>query len=441
MSIYSRYKKIIVLGAGITGLSCVNYFISLNIFPRLNDSRNLNKDIVPKGIEFFFGYFKKIWILNSDLIVISPGISSFHPYIIESKNKGIEIINDIEIFCRQNNKPIISITGTNGKSTVVSLLYNILKSYGINVSLGGNIGIPVLSLLNNNSDFYILELSSFQLEYSYSLKSMCSSILNISYDHVDRYPNGIHDYVFSKFNIFNNSKYCIINCSDEFSLYYYNNYEKNFITFGLNKGDYYVNFLNKNIYLSKNNINYINVKKINLMGIHNYLNLLVVICICEIFKISNDFIIKKIINFKGLDHRFCIISNKNGILWINDSKSTNVGSTVAALNSLYDLKGNIWLLLGGDSKNVDFNKLLKPYLLLYKNLFICCYGKSKEIIYNLIPNISYKFNCIYDVIKYISNKVRYNDIVLFSPACSSLDQFLNYEHRGNEFIKLVNKYS
>ncbi len=439
MSIYNN-KKIVVLGAGLTGLSCINYFISLNIYPKLIDTRFLKIKNIPNGIKYHFGSFNDSWILNSDLIVISPGISSYNYIIKKAINKNIEIINDIEIFCREISKPVIAITGTNGKSTVVSLLFKIFKSYGINVSCGGNIGIPVLDLLKDKSDLYILELSSFQLEYVYSLKTICSSILNITYDHIDRYPNGIQDYVFSKWKIFNNSEYCIINYSNKFSLPY-NIFEKNIITFGIKKGDYYIDFYKGNIFLSCYNKKIINVKDIFLKGIFNYLNLLVVICICDIFKISRNILLKILVEFKGLSHRFNIISRKNNILWINDSKSTNVGSTISALSNLNFVKGNIWLLLGGNGKSVNFSKLLKPYLLLYKNLFICCFGKYKDILYNLIPNISFKFNNMNNSFLYILKNVKPNDVVLLSPGCSSLDQFNNYIDRGNKFINLVKKYT
>ncbi len=439
MYVYNK-KRILILGAGLTGISCINYFISLNIYPKLNDSRNLNKNIVPKGINFFFGYFKKEWILNSDLIVVSPGIDYNHPYILKAKKKNIEIINDIELFFRQiKNQLIICVTGTNGKSTVVSLLFNIFSSYNLNVSLGGNIGIPILNLLNKKSSIYILELSSFQLEYVFSLKSFCSVILNITPDHLDRYKYGFCDYVYSKFKILNNSKYNIVNYNDKKFLL------KNFIevpviTFGINKGDYHINNYNNKKYLSYLNFNYINIEKIHLKGIFNYLNILVCICISNLFKIPKKIIFKNIMIFNGLPHRFNIISKYKGIICINDSKSTNVGSTISALSNLLHIKGKIWLLLGGDSKNVNFKKFLKPYLLLYNNLFICCFGKSKNEIYNLIPNISLKFDYLSDAVKYIFSKVKCNDVILLSPACSSTDQYLNYQERGNEFIYLVNKY-
>ncbi len=434
-------KNIVILGAGITGISCIKFFISLGIYPKLMDNnRFLNTNLIPKGIDFHLGLFKKSWILTADLIIISPGISLHDNYLLlEAKKKGIEFINDIEIFCREVvNSLVIAVTGTNGKSTVVSLLYEVCKFNKMKVSLGGNIGTPVLSLLKKYSDIYILELSSFQLEYINSLRTLCSVILNISMDHLDRYTNRLYDYVLSKWNIFKNSKYCIINVDDKFTIPY-NYYEKNIITFGISKSKYYIDFDKKNIFLSKNCVKIINVKDIFLTGLFNYLNILVVIIISDILKISRNVILNVVSNFRGLSHRFNLVSKKNGVLWINDSKSTNINSTICALKNLPYINGRIWLLLGGDGKLANFNVFLKPFLLLYKNIYICCFGKSKNILYNLLPNKSKKFINLYKAIFYISNYVKSGDIVLFSPACSSLDQFLNYKERGKKFEYLVKK--
>ncbi len=433
-------KNIVILGAGITGISCLKFFISLGIYPKIMDMNFIDISLIPKGINFNFGYFNGKWILESDLIIISPGIPNDNYWIKKAKKKGIKIINDIEIFCRYVKSPIIAITGTNGKSTVVSILYEICKLSGVKVSLGGNIGIPVLDLLKYNSDIYILELSSFQLEYVVSLKSLCSTVLNISVDHLDRYKDRICDYVFSKLNIFSNCKYCIINVDNYLSVPN-NYYEKKIITFGFSKANYNIQLYKNNIFLSKNNYRIINVKNIFLTGWFNYLNLLVVIIISDILKISRKITLNVISNFKGLPHRFCIVKKEKGVLWINDSKSTNIDSTISALKSLPYIYGKIWLLVGGDSKLADFNSLLKPYLLLYNNLRICCFGKSKNILYNLLPQISIKFNTLDEIILYIINYIRFGDVVLFSPACSSLDQYLNYKDRGERFEYLVRKYN
>ncbi len=440
MSIYNG-KNIVVLGAGITGLSCINFFLSLGVYPKLIDHNyNVDKNLIPDGIDCYFGDFNKNLVLYSDLIVISPGISSYSNLILQARNKGIEIINDVEIFFREVKTSVIAITGTNGKSTVVSLLYNICKIYGLNVSLGGNIGIPALNLLNNKSDLYILELSSFQLEFVFSLKTLCSCLLNITCDHLDRYPNGIKDYIFTKFKIFNNSNYCLINILDK-NIISYNFLNKNLITFGISKANYYLDFYKNKIFLSKKKCRLIDTNNIYLKGINNYLNFLAIIAISEILNIPKSIYLNRILTFRGLKHRFSIVHNNNGVLWINDSKSTNIGSTISALKLLCNVKGLIWLLLGGDGKMVDFNYYLKPYLLIFKDkLRICCFGKSRNILFNLIPNISMKFFTLKEVVIYISNLIKNGDVVLLSPGCSSLDQFNSYKDRGNKFIFLSKIY-
>ncbi len=438
---YYKNKKIVIVGFGLTGLSCLNFFLSIGIYPKIVDEKKNNENIkfIPFNIKYCFGYLNSNWILNSDLIVISPGISSYNKVILCAKKKGIEIINDIEIFFREVKGYFIVVTGTNGKTTVVSLLFNIMKKSGFNVLLGGNIGIPVLSLINKKSDFYILELSSFQLEYCYSINSLCSVILNIDYDHLDRYPYGIHDYVFSKLNIFNNSQYCFFNLFNKFSIPY-NYFEKNIITFGFKKSDYYISKKNNNLFLFNKGKIILDVKNLKIRGIFNYINLLSVIAISDFLGIKRNILLNIICKFKGLPHRFSFIKYNKGILWINDSKSTNISSTISALKSLYNIKGIIWLLLGGDTKSVNFNILLKPFLLKYKNLRICCYGKDRNLLFNLVPSISNKFIYMSSAVFFILKYINYGDVILLSPACSSLDQFINFEQRGNEFIKLSKKY-
>ncbi len=441
MSFYKN-KNIIILGAGLTGLSCVRYFVSLGIYPRIMDSllKKISDVNLPEGVEYFFGGFNESWLLYSDLIVVSPGISLYHPLLIKAKNKGIEIINDIEIFSREVNTKIVAVTGTNGKTTVVTLLYRICKSFGINVALGGNIGYPVLDIINKNVDLYILELSSFQLECVYSLKTFCSVILNITDDHMDRYPYGFHDYLFSKLNIYNNAYYCIVN-NDYVFTYPLNYFEKNIITFGLRRSDYCIKKYNSDLYLNCLGFNLIKLKDIFLNSYFNYINFLAVISICDLLNISRDRVINYIVNFKGLPHRFSVVNNKNGVLWINDSKSTNIGSTLSALYNLSNVNGYIWLLLGGDGKSANFKDLLKPYLLFISNkLRICCYGKSKNTLYEMVPGISKIFFTMHAAVYYISGLVKLGDVILLSPGCSSLDQFFNFKDRGNQFIYLSKIY-
>lgn len=310
-------KKIVILGLGLTGLSCLYFFLSLGIYPKIMDTRLnvIDINLIPVGVEYCLGYLNDVWLLDADLVVISPGICCYSSLILEVKKKGIEIINDIEIFFReQKDSLMILVTGTNGKSTVVTLLYNILKILDFKIILCGNIGLPVLDFVYCKADIFIIELSSFQLEHCISLNSYCSCILNITADHLDRYPNGIQDYVFSKLNILRNSKFCVIN-KNYVLPYFYNYFEKNIITFGkTDDSDYYTILKNKKVYLTYLGKEIINSDEILIKGFFNYVNILSVIAICDQLKVKKSIYLKEISKFSGLSHRFNFVSNKNGVL-------------------------------------------------------------------------------------------------------------------------------
>ncbi|MDR5615674.1 Mur ligase family protein, partial [Arsenophonus sp.] len=189
-------KKIVIVGLGKTGLSCVNFFLSNHVIPRVIETNitTPGKKKLPKEVVCHYGSWKKEWLMKADLIVTSPGISLATPELKIAADRGIEIIGDIELFCREIDKPIIAITGSNGKSTVTALVGEMAKAANYKVGIGGNIGTPALTLLANDYDLYILELSSFQLETTTSLQANVATILNITEDHMDRYLDGFQQY-------------------------------------------------------------------------------------------------------------------------------------------------------------------------------------------------------------------------------------------------------
>lgn len=442
----SKYykKKIAILGIGKTGLSCINFFLKQNVIPLVMDNKlsfSYKQFPLLKQVKLYLGPFKEKLLSNLDMIVVSPGISLNNKFLINAVKKGIEVVNDIEIFCRENKNPIIAITGTNGKSTVVKMLEKIIQDANISVEIGGNIGVPVLNLLNNKSEkkLFILEISSFQLEHLYSLKSLASVVLNVTEDHMDRYPSGLNQYHNIKMNIYKNSQTCLVNLdyfiSKNFKIF--TNKQK-IISFGENNhAQYNLSYINNFFWLRKKRKKILNTNKINLIGKHNYINSLVALAFSDLINIPHEISLKSISKFTGLPHRFQLIHKNNNISWINDSKSTNIGSTIQAINCI-KTKGNIWLLLGGDGKSANFNYLI-PFL-QKKNLIIYCYGKDKQIMYDLNPNISIKKNNIKEAIKEIALQVKPGDIVLLSPSCASYDQFKNFEERGNNFTYLAKKF-
>lgn len=197
-------KKVVIIGLGMTGLSCVDFFMARGVTPRVMDTRVAppGLDKLPEAVECHVGGLNDTWLLAADLIVAGPGIALAHPSLSAAADAGVEIVGDIELFCREAQAPIIAITGSNGKSTVTTLVGEMAKAAGVNVGVGGNIGLPALMLLDTDRELYVLELSSFQLETTSSLQAVAATILNVTEDHLDRYPLGLQQYRAAKLRIY-----------------------------------------------------------------------------------------------------------------------------------------------------------------------------------------------------------------------------------------------
>ncbi|ARC53187.1 UDP-N-acetylmuramoyl-L-alanine--D-glutamate ligase [Candidatus Riesia pediculischaeffi] len=433
-------KKIVIVGLGKTGLSCVNFFISKKIFPKVIDTHNSPtlKSFIPKGISCHFGSWNQEWIISSDLIILSPGVDRFQTEIQLAYKKGIEIIGDVELFCRElkKDKKIISITGSNGKSTTTCLLMEIARKAGLKVGVGGNIGNPVLDLLRYDYDVYILELSSFQLETTNTLQSYGAVILNVSENHMDRYPLGMDQYISAKLKIYEFAKICVVNVMDS-TIWpiHRESHNRDYLSFGMNSGIYSLN-TRKNI-IQRYGETLIHTKSIKISGTHNYFNFLAALCLAEIINIPIRTSISVISKYRGLPHRLQVIHKKDGVTWINDSKSTNINSTIAAIKSIEKAR-KIHLLLGGDRKMSKLSPL-KRFICFREDIQIYCFGKDKLKFGKLKDNsivLDTLKQCVLKVLEISKN----GDVVLLSPACSSLDQFLNFEHRGEIFTKMVKNF-
>ncbi|WMY94828.1 MAG: UDP-N-acetylmuramoyl-L-alanine--D-glutamate ligase [Arsenophonus sp.] len=426
--------KIVIVGLGKTGLSCVNFFLSRNIMPRVIDTRIIPpyKNNLSKKIMLYSGGFNKKWLMSANLIVVSPGISLDTPELKMAADKNIEIIGDIEIFCREINKPIVCITGSNGKSTVATLVTEMAKVANCKVGLGGNIGIPVLTLLDQEYDFYVLELSSFQLETTFSLKAKVATILNVTENHMDRYPEGFIQYCTAKLRIYKNAKLCIINKQDP-KTWPSPFYHVSSLSFGINAGTYTLNTFSNKLEIKGTSV--IDTKKIRLIGQHNYLNVLAALALADAIGIPRKSSLIALTQYGGLPHRCQLIYEYKGVKYINDSKATNVHSTKAALKSL-TVSGTLYLLLGGEGKLADFSRL-KSYI-SNRNIKLCCFGYDGHQLAKLSPN-SLLLDTMEQCLHVIIRKVKSGDVVLLSPACASFDQFDNFEQRGETFTQLVKK--
>ena len=402
----SIIKKLLIVGFGITGKS-VNNFLS-----RYN---KLDIDICYNDKDFL-----QYKLANYDLIVVSPGIPLNKPlYAPLAKHKN-KIISDIDIFHQEiKNKACttIAITGSNGKSTIVTMLSHILKHLGYDNILVGNIGTAPLDKLGKEFKYCITEISSFQIDLLKSARFDIGCVVNISQDHLDRYEN-FAEYKQAKLNL------------EKFS--------KDFITYDIdNKGVKYTGnykVIKDSVYKGSTKI--VNITETNLFGRHNLENIIVVLNILDKLKIDNYKAIQALKTFIGLEHRCKVVKSINNITYINDSKGTNIDATITALNSISNTK-NIILLLGGVAKNADFslmNSILEKYV-----KFVCIYGQDKEYIEKQIK-ISCKYqlyNSMYQAFDAANKKAQENDIILLSPACASFDEFKNYSERGKTFEKLV----
>ena len=336
------------------------------------------------------------------------------------------MVGDIELFCREASAPIIAITGSNGKSTVTTLVTEMAKQAGIKVGMGGNIGVPALSLLNGNYALYVLELSSFQLETTSSLKAVAATVLNVSEDHMDRYDS-LADYRAAKLKIYNNAENVIVNGEDPQT--YPEQAVKKLIRFAEHNAEY--SLRNGVLYAEETAI--IGTKQMLIRGRHNEMNALAAMALADAAGIPREGIVKALQVYGGLDHRFQAVPTHDGVRWVNDSKATNVGSTVAALNGL-EVAGTLYLLLGGDGKAADFSEL-KP-LVNKPNIVCYCFGQDGAELAKLSSQ-SVLVETMYEAVAAIRPKLKSGDMVLLSPACASLDQFKNFEERGTEFVKLA----
>ncbi len=428
-------KKVVIIGLGLTGLSCVTFFMARGVTPRVMDTRMSppGLDKLPKEVEYHTGSLNTDWLVDADLIVASPGIALATPALSAAAEAGVEIVGDIELFCREAQAPIVAITGSNGKSTVTRLVGEMAEAAGVNVGVGGNIGLPALMLLDPARELYVLELSSFQLETTSSLKAVAATILNVTEDHMDRYPFGLQQYRAAKLKIYENAKVCVVNADDALTMPV-RGADERCISFGVDVGDYHLNHQQGDTWLRVKGEKVLNVKEMTLTGQHNYTNALAALALADAAGLPRASSLKALTTFGGLPHRFQLALDRRGVCWINDSKATNVGSTVAALNGL-KVDGTLHLLLGGDGKAADFSPLTR--YVQGDKVRLYCFGQDGAQLAALRPEIAEQAETMEQAMRLIAQRVTPGDMVLLSPACASLDQFKNFEQRGEQFTQLA----
>ncbi len=460
-------KKFIIIGLGQTGMSCVKFLTQREISICVIDSR-ANPPLKSQceqdfpNVDLYCGVLPDMSAFKDYDVVLSPGIAQTHPFIAPIIKNADQVIGDIDLFAQYNKLPVIAITGSNGKSTVTTMVGDMAKSCGYHPAVVGNIGRPVLSLFENENtdyDIVIMELSSFQLELTHCLRPKVATVLNISPDHLDRYPN-YEAYYQAKHRIFNHCQTAVINKNDAlafpenipasqqqmFSLHVPASDTHASDNQGHNLAyDFGLITENNQQYLAHGQEKLMLAQDLNLVGSHNIENALAALALGYTAGFEMEPMILALKSYKGLPHRCQVISKHQNITWINDSKGTNVGATISALEGLNNIEaskkdkidGQIILILGGQGKEQNFSELLPIVKSSCRTVIVmgACAADLFKLFNTLLPVV--QVNNLEAAVQLASEVAQSGDTVLFSPACASFDQFKNFEHRGNCFMNAV----
>ena len=437
-----RNKKIFILGMARSGYEAA-ILIAKDNEVLITDMKEQDKDQLKKlnelGVKFVLSD-NPINLLDEsyDLLIKNPGIKYTHPTVMKAKELGIKVINEVELAYEYLNKnvKIIGVTGSNGKTTTVTLIYKILKEDGKPVWLGGNIGTPLCNFVKDikENDILVMEISDHQLCDMYEFKTNVSVLTNIYEVHTD-FHDSHERYVKTKLKIFNN------HTKDDIAIINFDNKEAVDNTKDIHSTKYYFSKESQqNVYLKDNAIYYRDEKvsdtdRIMLKGVHNLENIMAAISVVKLYDVSNESIIKVLETFGGVEHRIEYVKTINGVEYYNDAKATNCESTKIALNSF---SKPILLILGGLDRGHSFEDLTETMGNVKE---VACYGETKMRIKEYCDTISKPcevFNTLEEATRYLITKATKGDIVLLSPACASWDQYEKFEDRGDEFKKIIN---
>jgi UDP-N-acetylmuramoylalanine--D-glutamate ligase len=428
----------LVLGLGITGFSIARFLLQQKIAFKVADSRQ-----APQRLSEFLSEFPKVevaldsWSRSTlegvDEIFISPGIAQNEEIVIWALEQGIDVVSDIELFSRYVQAPVIGITGSNGKSTVTQLLGEMVEASGKKVAVGGNIGKPALECLSDEVEFYVLELSSYQLDYSKNLNLLTGVVLNITPDHLDRYQSFEH-YTNSKLSLYQYCQHLIINVDESLIPK-----KSSAIHFGINmpkqEKDFGTVTCHGSCYFLKGDEVLMGVDEMQLIGEHNVANILAALALGDQIGLDMVTMTDCVKIFKGLEHRLEWVTDKQGIAFYNDSKATNALASITALKALIDKHENIVLIAGGLAKDEDHTEFFE---LIDRDVFgVVLIGQSAmDFEYGIHTAKTIHAQDMREAVSLAKDMIN-NGVVLLSPACASFDMYDNFEHRGREFKRAV----
>jgi UDP-N-acetylmuramoylalanine--D-glutamate ligase len=435
----------VVVGLGRTGLSVARYLLARGARVAVTDSRAeppglrelqaLGADVVLR-----VGGFDASLLQQAELVVVSPGVALSGPFFEAARARGLGIVGDIELFARAAHAPVVGITGTNGKSTVTTLLAQMAAAAGVAMRAGGNLGAPALDLLDYSVELYILELSSFQLETTGSLALAAATVLNVSPDHLDRYPD-VAAYAAAKARIFARCDVAVINLDDPLVAAMVGPGQRQ-LSFSL-RADVGADYALRrgeagDWWLTRRDTPLLALSQMRLRGLHNAANALAALALAEALALPRAACVAALRDFTGLAHRTQWVAEIGGVTYVNDSKGTNVGATLAAVAGL---PGPLVVIAGGDGKGQDFTPLRAAFAGKVRATVLI--GRDAHALGAALAGGSalYYEPSLAAAVERAAALAQPGDTVLLSPACASLDMFRDYAQRGEQFADAVHRRS
>jgi UDP-N-acetylmuramoylalanine--D-glutamate ligase len=438
----------VIVGLGQTGVSCARFFAARGLSFMLADTRVAPPMLQPVQAEFpnariFCGDIAPACEIASELVV-SPGVALEQPAIAAAIARGVKISSDIELFLSAISKPVVAITGANGKSTVTTLVAEFARACGINAPAVGNVGVAVLELLDEKGDeraefdAYVIELSSFQLERLPTVNAAVATILNITPDHMDRYA-GLADYHRAKQRVYFGARKVVVNRADKLT-------EPRLVEgvkrtgFGLDVPDlncFGIRVENGRRFLARGLQILMPVDEVRIQGEHNIANALAALALGEAMGWPLPPMLVVLREFSGLAHRAQHVASRDGVDFINDSKGTNVGASIAAIEGLCKDGRKVVLIAGGEDKNSDFLPLINTLAKHGRALVLIGSAADKIAAVAASRLAVARAGSMNDAVRTAARLAQQGDVVLLSPACASFDMFNNYQHRGDVFSDCV----
>ena len=444
MSLIASDHFRIVVGLGKSGMSVVRFLAQRGVAFAVADTRDNPPELVTlrrdyPQVEVRCGELDVDFLCRADELYVSPGLALATPALQAAAARGVKLSGDIELFARNAKAPIIAISGSNAKSTVTTLVGEMAAAAGKRVAVGGNLGTPALDLLDDSIELYVMELSSFQLETTDNLGAEVATVLNVSEDHMDRY-SGLPAYHLAKHRIFRGARQVVVNRQDALSrplmseglpCWTFGLSQPDFKAFGLREDD-------GEKYLAFEFENLMPVRELRIRGAHNQSNALAALALGHAVGLPFDAMLSTLRTFAGLEHRCQWVREHQGVNYYNDSKATNVGAALAAIEGLgADITGKLVLIAGGDGKGADFSGLRAPVAAHCRAVVLL--GRDAEQLAAALGDATalVRVQTLEEAVQRCAELAQPGDAVLLSPACASLDMFKNYEERGQLFAQAV----